>query len=98
MSDKDTQRWVDEVCHYRNLAIEFGAPPNRMLGKYDRELAERGVDDSWGDANRDQTPELWEQLEKAEAERDALRAELAKTRLERDSLRGDLIDAPEKPP
>jgi hypothetical protein len=71
-----TQRWVDEVCHYRNLAIELGAPPNRMLSKYDRELAERGVDDGWDDANRDQTPELWEQLEAVEAERDALRATL----------------------
>jgi hypothetical protein len=63
-----TQRWVDEVCHYRNLAIELGAPPERMLNKYDRELAKNKDAHADDETLRDETPELWDELEAAEAE------------------------------
>lgn len=38
------QHYVDAVCHYRNLAIVLGAKPNQMLGKFDRDLCESGID------------------------------------------------------
>ena len=34
------QRWVDQVCHYRNLAIMLRAKPNMMLHDSDRRLCE----------------------------------------------------------
>ncbi len=60
-----TQRFVDHVCHYRNLAIKLGAKPENMLGKYDRDLAAQGVSDDMDGV--EDTPELWDELEAAEA-------------------------------
>lgn len=60
-----SQKWVDTVCHYRNLAIQLGANPTDMLSKYDRDLAEKHVPndpDGW----EHDTPELWQELEAVE--------------------------------
>lgn len=64
-----TQRWVDEVCHYRNLAIAYGAKPDEMLSKWDRELAEKHTGGNVIDvaAAREETQELWQEAEAAEA-------------------------------
>jgi len=66
------QRWVDEVCAYRNLAIFLGAKPTDMLNEYDRKLCESGIDTGFapGDSTtadaRAETADLW-------AENEALR-------------------------
>lgn len=68
MSEDDyrsaSQRWVDEVCHYRNLAIRLGASPDDMLDKGDRALCESGVvEDGWADEDRAERAEAWQLLE-----------------------------------
>lgn len=75
-----TQAWVDGTCHYRNLAIRLGAKPEDMLSKYDRDLAEKGIDTSGEGWDDDDTPELWEEIAAAEqviAEADDLLRRLA---------------------
>jgi hypothetical protein len=70
-----SQKWVDGTCHYRNLAIQYGAKPEEMLDKYDRELAENhnpNDPDGW----EHDTVELWQELEAAEAARDELETAL----------------------
>lgn len=68
------QRGTDHVVHYRNLAIKLGAKPDDMLDAWDRKLCEEGIDTDLIDDNG----ELWRDLEKAEKERDELRAEVAR--------------------
>lgn len=74
----ETQRWVDEVCHYRNLAISLGAQPNDMLDKYDRELAEKHIagvlTDEVAQEARLETAELWRENESLERVAKAARA------------------------
>lgn len=67
-----TQRWVDEVCYYRNLAITHGARPTEMLNDPDRALCEAGITDAAMDeqSERSEIVELWDEV-------DALRAALA---------------------
>lgn len=78
------QRWVEEVCHYRNLAISLGAKPSDMLHEHDRALCERGVDaglapGDWSVADsRAETAELWEQVESLERALGAAEAEAAR--------------------
>lgn len=67
-----TQHWVDATCHYRNLAITLGAKPDTMLDQFDRELAEKGVANDYEGWDKE-LPSVWDDLEKAEQERDELR-------------------------
>jgi hypothetical protein len=73
------QRWVDQVCHYRNLAIMLGAKPEQMLSGHDRHLATKWGDPSMHDGDWTMDDELaevaecWEKLEAAEAENANLR-------------------------
>lgn len=60
-----TQKWVDNVCHYRNLAIQLGAKPEQMLSEYDRNLVLNRTDDDPAGWEED-TPELWDDLERYE--------------------------------
>lgn len=48
LKDAD-QRWVDQVVHYRNLAINLGADPSDMLNFWDKELCTRGFPRNPGD-------------------------------------------------
>jgi hypothetical protein len=79
------QRWVDEVCAYRNLAIFLGAKPTDMLNEYDRNLCESGIDtgfapdDSTTADARAEVTGLW-------AENDALRDRAERAEGERDEL------------
>lgn len=76
-ADDGSQRWVDEVCHYRNLAIELGAKRTDMLSEHDADLhdcwleltetARRDGERSTAD-ERAETADIW-------AENDALTAE-----------------------
>ncbi len=77
-----TQRHVDHVCHYRNLAIVLGAKPNQMLTDYDKKLCEKGIDpdDNGGGYHwsvRDcieEVEDLWQKNEELRAEAERLRA------------------------
>ncbi len=72
-----SQRWVDETCHYRNLAIALGAKPEDMWGKYDRDLCERGVEGWEQDyTTENEARECWQDLEAAESEVARLRTAL----------------------
>ena len=64
-----TQEFIDTICHYRNLAISLGAKPDDMTNSWDRKLAESGIGDGNGGWDND-APDVWLQLEAAEAERD----------------------------
>lgn len=63
-----SQRWVDEVCYYRNLAIANGAKPTEMLNERDRRLCVDGLAD-FADAAQERAEiiELWDQVDAAEA-------------------------------
>lgn len=56
------QRRIDEIVHYRNLAIAFGAPPEQMLNAFDRDLCERGLADSVEFLR--EAPDIWEENER----------------------------------
>jgi len=61
----------DEAIHYRNLAIEHGAPPEQMLDDYDRRLCSTWVrgdpdPDGW-QAHAQDAPDNWKQIEILEA-------------------------------
>jgi hypothetical protein len=62
-----TQGFIDTICHYRNLAISLGAKPDDMANSWDRKLAESGLGDGDGGWDND-APDVWLQLEAAEAE------------------------------
>jgi hypothetical protein len=82
LEDRD-QRWVDQVCHYRNLAIMLGAKPEQMLSGHDRDLAAKWGEPSMHDGDWTMDDELaevsecWEKLAAAEAQIAELQRELA---------------------
>ena len=79
LKDRD-QRWVDEVAHYRNLAIRLGAQPEHMLSQHDRTLCEHGLPEGNREIadERAVTVDLWRITEALEAERDELRQALSR--------------------
>ena len=62
---------TDRTCHYRNLAITLGAPPNQMLDAYDRKLCADGIKDS--EEALLNAPDVWALLATVEKERDVAR-------------------------
>ena len=71
LEGRQTQRDVDLICWYRNLAIHLGAKPTDMQGKFDRQLCEHGFDEESKkdiDWQRCEETQTWEDLEKAEKE------------------------------
>lgn len=77
-SSDDEVRLIDAICHYRAKAIMLGAKPTDMLTPFDRELCEKGIPDDIGAAF--DVTDIWDELEKAEKERDELRAEVERLR------------------
>lgn len=77
IKDRD-QGFVDDVCHYRNLAIALGAKPEQMRNRYDRGLCEKKLVDSVEAGN---ACEVWEIEERAESAESSLK--LANERAER---------------
>jgi FtsZ-binding cell division protein ZapB len=74
------QRWIDDVCHYRNLAILLGAKPEQMVSQWDRDLCEKGIEvDRATDALMD-VAEVWDDNERLESENARLQGELAALR------------------
>lgn len=66
------QKAVDQVVHYRNLAIVLGAKPDQMLTDAARKLCEAGTAD-WP-ATDFSEPETWEEVDRLRAENADLRA------------------------
>lgn len=58
LRDWDTQTWVDNVVHYRNLAIVLGARPDQMLDQYDRDLVVNHDPNDMGGWDEN-TPMIW---------------------------------------
>ena len=71
-ADRDyAQRAVDEVCHYRNLAIHLGATPEQMRNEYDRKLCRDGLGAEFFERGGFESPDCWDAADAAERDRDA---------------------------
>lgn len=75
---EETDRDLDRVVHYRNLALELGAKPEHMLNKFDRDLAKKWGGGQGYDAAEEikYTCLLWEENERLESENARLTQEL----------------------
>lgn len=72
--DEVHQRLIDAVCHYRAKAIMLGAKPSDMITEEDRRLCQQRIPADI--ATTFDVTDVWDDLEKAESERDGARAEI----------------------
>lgn len=94
---KITGYLTDSTCHYRNLAIILGATPDQMLGDFDRQLCQGGLDPdetSGGyhvsiNEQLEELKDVWDERDRLEQQNAALTKELADLRAVAERLTTD---------